>query len=365
MTPPSTSAPAFVHALSRAASIRAIYPPGHPKVREAQAALDEAATAILPPGAERVVVAVVEGELIVNDRPMAAERVWPRAFADAMDRAGIESMGIGPGIEMAECRRLVEGLAGAEPVEPSEHVSLGRIQADTGGGESSRLGLAEHDLDRCQEAFRRLLAEPEAAAETLGHLVWGLIERLGRSRRSLLLAAPDPDPVGGLFLHSFNVALLTLAQAIRLGIRGQTLHDLGLAALLHDAGKLHLPPGLLARHQRLNDREWQVMQLHPELGAAFLAGLGSVPGLAVTVAYEHHWRWDGRPTFPIPAAPRAPGLASQLIAVADTYDASVAGPGLDGRRADGAVPITWTGRAGGQLDPVLVDSFLGIVAGVG
>lgn len=353
----------FVFALSQAAAARAVYPPGHPKVRQALAALEQALAATFEAGAGREVqVVAVEGELVVDGRPLRSEQLRLRAFARGMIRLEVESLRLSPGLPAGECLRLVEGLAGVGPLEPSDHVAIGRIELGEGGsGEGSRGGLSEHGLDRTEEAFLRLSSEPEAAVEQLGHLVGSFIDRLGRSGRTLLLPAPGEDPHRALFLHSFNVALLTLAQAAGLGIRGQTLHDLGLAALLHDVGKLRLPPALLERRGRLDDREWEIARLHPTLGAAFLAGLRTAPALAVLVAYEHHWRWDGKPSYPAPPTPRTPGLASRLTAVADSYDAMVAGRNLDAGPARDAALTAWRARAGSFLDPVLVEHFLGLV----
>jgi HD domain len=364
MPPAASQRLPFVAALSRAANTRAIYPSGHPKVGEALAALDKAVAASLRSGrAEALQIVAIEGELIVDGRPVTSDPLRFRAFARSLVRLGVESLVCGPGLDAEECRRLVDGLSGAGPLEPSPHVAIGRLQLTDGGTEGGpKVWLSEHDLDRAEEAFRRLRADAEGGVEQLGHLVWAFIEGLARTRRSLLLAMPgEGDPDRALFLHSLNVALLALAQAEGLGIRGQALHDLGLAALLHDVGKLRLPKALFERRGRLDERQWQAAQLHPALGAALLSGLRSAPEVAVLVAYEHHWRWDGHPSYPVPSSPRMPSLASQLTAVADTYDAMIAGPGLQRSVAGEAALEVWRRRSGTWLDPLLVASFLPLV----
>lgn len=361
MLPAASQRLPFVAALSRAASTRAIYPSGHPKVGEALAALDRAVASGLQGGrAEALQIVAVDGELIVDGRPVSADPLRFRAFARSLERLGIESLSCDPGLDAEECRRLVDGLSGAGPVEPTPHVAIGRLHLEDGGTEGGpKVWLSEHDLDRSEEAFRRLRADAEGGVAQLGHLVWAFIDGLARTRRSLLLTRQvEGDADGALFLHSLNVAFLTLSQAESLGIRGQALHDLGLAALLHDVGKLRLPKALFDRRGRLDEREWQAAQLHPALGAALLGGLPSAPEVAVLVAYEHHWRWDGQPSYPRSSTPRMPGLASQLTAVADSYDAMVAGPGLEGSAAGDAALAAWRRRSGTWLDPVLVANFL-------
>ena len=79
------------------------------------------------------------------------------------------------------------------------------------------------------------------------------------------------------------------------------------------------------------------------------------------VAYEHHLRWDGGPSFPESARgrrPRAPSFASQLVAVADTFDTMISSRGLIGAQAREAAYRVWRVRAGTWLDPFLVSNFI-------
>src|SRR6185503_5987974 len=84
---------------------------------------------------------------------------------------------------------------------------------------------------------------------------------------------------------------------------------------------------------RLTEAGWDLVKSHTELGAAMLAGMEGVPPIAVQVAYEHHLRWDGQPSFPERARGRYPSFASQLVAVADSYDTMVASRGLQSPEA--------------------------------
>ena len=93
-----------------------------------------------------------------------------------------------------------------------------------------------------------------------------------------------------------------------------------------------------------------------------LAGMEGVPALAVQVAYEHHLRWDGGPSFPEAARGRMPGFGSQIVAVADTYDTMICSRGLTGAAARDAALRVWKVRSGTWLDPLLVSHFVLLVA---
>jgi response regulator RpfG family c-di-GMP phosphodiesterase len=94
------------------------------------------------------------------------------------------------------------------------------------------------------------------------------------------------------------------------------------------------------------------MMRHVDLGAQMLCGLDGAPPLAALVAYEHHLRYDGRPSFPALARRRAPNLASQLTALADGYDTVRAL-----RSADVALAVV-RGRADSFYDPFLAGHFV-------
>jgi response regulator RpfG family c-di-GMP phosphodiesterase len=128
--------------------------------------------------------------------------------------------------------------------------------------------------------------------------------------------------------------------------------------MLHDIGKMSLPPSLWAKRGRYSEREWEVIKQHPELGAAQLCGLKGVPPLAVLVAYEHHMRWDGKESYPVPSKPRIPNLASQLTAIANTYDTMIASRGLSaGGQSKQALEV-WREHSETLLDPFLVGNFV-------
>jgi len=122
-------------------------------------------------------------------------------------------------------------------------------------------------------------------------------------------------------VHSVNVSLLVLAQARSFGIQGPMLHAFGMAALLHDIGKLTVPITVLNKPGKLEGDEWETMKGHAQQGAWYLGEIERASPLSVVVAFEHHLRYDGQPNYPVLRSPRVPNLASRMTSIADTYDA--------------------------------------------
>jgi HD-GYP domain-containing protein (c-di-GMP phosphodiesterase class II) len=126
------------------------------------------------------------------------------------------------------------------------------------------------------------------------------------------------------FTHSVNVCIFSVALGKKLGLSKLQLCDLGMAALLHDVGKSRIPLELLHKEGSLSDADWRIMQAHPWLGVLTLLGLrgyGEVPYRSMIAAYEHHMKTD-LSGYPKSVRPRKPSIFSQIIAVADGFDAA-------------------------------------------
>jgi putative nucleotidyltransferase with HDIG domain len=359
-----------IRALSKAVYTRAIYPPDHPRVEEGEEHVRKVLSSGLSRlGGDELTLLALDNELLFDDRPLRSHDLQLAPFVRTMKRRGVDRLTLAKGLREDECRALVDGLARCGEITSTPHVRVGRVYLRPGSDDGepaavAGVGATESlaGVDVAEESFVRFDSDPTGSVEHLDQMLWRLVEGLDQTSRRLLLLGPMKSFNQQLFVHSINVALLTLAQARALGIQDQALHDVGLAALFHDIGKLSLPPELLDKRDGLTEDEEEIMRLHPELGAAKLCALPEVPHLAVLVAYEHHLRWDGKRSFPVPSTPRSPNLASQLTAIADTYELVSAGRGLSGRAEDEATLGIWQELSGTYLDPFLVGSFVMMIS---
>jgi putative nucleotidyltransferase with HDIG domain len=117
-----------------------------------------------------------------------------------------------------------------------------------------------------------------------------------------------------------NVSILTMSQARALGIDGVPLRELGLAALMHDIGKVRTPTEILNKPEKLTDSEFAIMRMHVVDGAEILRRTPEMPALVPVVAFEHHLRIDGS-GYPAGVVRERLNLATQLCGIADVYDA--------------------------------------------
>ena len=133
------------------------------------------------------------------------------------------------------------------------------------------------------------------------------------------------------------------------GLSGSELSRLQTGSLLHDIGKVGILRNVLLKAGPLNDDEWEVIRLHPEIGWEMLSEYPELQP-AAEIVYAHHERFDGK------GYPRK--LRADAIPFVDAFDAMTSD-----RPYRAAQPIEHARSeikkcSGAQFDADLVESFL-------
>ena len=158
--------------------------------------------------------------------------------------------------------------------------------------------------------------DPSAAQS----MIDGLAQAVVQNRSALMALTALKDYDNYTFTHMVNVSILTMAQARGLGVEGPLLREFGLAALMHDIGKVKTPTEILNKPDKLTDEEFDIMKRHVVDGAEILRGTPNIPALAPVVAFEHHLRVDGT-GYPHGVTRPNLNIATMLCGIADVYDA--------------------------------------------
>jgi len=161
--------------------------------------------------------------------------------------------------------------------------------------------------------------------------------------------------------HSLNVCSMVLAQAMRIGIEENKVREIGLAALLHDVGKIQIPREILHKPGKLDATEFALVAEHPVDGANILRKLDCGSKLPIIVCFEHHIKYNlgGYPKV----AYRTPlNVASYMTQIADVYDALRTNrPYRKSLSLETSITIMREGR-GTDFEPALFDNFMEIIA---
>jgi HD-GYP domain-containing protein (c-di-GMP phosphodiesterase class II) len=170
--------------------------------------------------------------------------------------------------------------------------------------------------------FALLLANSAPDLNEMTEKVKELCDFIKNDRRYILRALRNAEPVteqNYLVSHTTKSGILSIIIGSYLKLAGYRLIELGIAAILHEAGMLRMPPAIYMNNRSLNSGERQAILTHPALGYNLLKSF-DLP-LAVTIpALEHHERENGE-GYPRQLTGDKINLYSKIIAVACSYEA--------------------------------------------
>ena len=164
-------------------------------------------------------------------------------------------------------------------------------------------------------------ARPQATETKHGSGLLELVDQLGHNAEIALILSSLQRHDAYTYDHSINVGLLSICLARYIGWKGVDLHEFGIAALIHDVGKLYTPLEVLNKPGRLSPAEWIVMKRHPRDGYEILKEGGVGSDMAPYIALEHHIGPDGEGYPPLAYGPDRIHPGSQIVRIADIYDA--------------------------------------------
>ena len=186
--------------------------------------------------------------------------------------------------------------------------------------------------------------------EELDELNWGTLYALARA-----IDAKSNWTAG----HSERVTELALKIGQAMGLDQNKLDDLHRGGLLHDLGKIGIPPEILDKAGKLTDEEYQLMREHVRIGARILEPIEAYAGI-VPVVLHHHEYYDGS-GYPDGLKGESIDLGARIFTVADHYDALISDrpyrAGLPREKVIGFIKED----SGTKFDPNVVKAFLEVM----
>ena len=161
------------------------------------------------------------------------------------------------------------------------------------------------------------------------------------------------------FEHSELVVRLSTGVALLLGLPADNVERVGHCALLHDVGKLAIPPAILHKDGELDDAEWTVMAEHPVLGERILRRIPELAPLAPIVRHEHE-HWDGS-GYPDGLAGTQIPIGSRIVLACDAYAAMTTTRPYRQALTPAAAVAELRAAAGSQFDPQVVEALLDLL----
>jgi HD-GYP domain-containing protein (c-di-GMP phosphodiesterase class II) len=316
----------LLRALQNAVSSYLLYPPEHPRIQEATDRISHLLREATARGSA-VSVFAIEDRVVHDGRPLDGVEGASRGLFQALRAAGYDRLTLRRGASKAELWAFIAALAetgrrsgeGAQDrVRPSRNIRLAALQGAE--EESVDRGFLAEEVDTLEDVWADILERGDLNLDAVEGIVLALAKTVEENLGAMIPMAALKSHDRYTATHITNVALLAMALAEAIELPKERVHDLGIAALLHDVGKLKVSPEILNKPDRLSPDQLEQMRRHPEEGARILLATPGVPELAIVVAYEHHIRFDGG-GYPVVPRRWKSSLASAVTQVADIYDA--------------------------------------------
>ena len=302
-----------------------------------------------------VALAASAGYFYLNGaRIRASSSLLPvyHSLIQEFERRGLSGIRVSEGVTGPELERFFQLLVAAEDplvaeqvfadlhaasIDHIETIALSDVSAEDAAQEVDAAKDPNSERGRAQRVFWRavlgtkklLVRTQQSGRPDLRHakrLVQPFVDQIMNHEFSVvgLTAIKDHDEY--TYAHCVNVAILSVGLGHVLGLSRQALADLGVAALLHDMGKLAVPGDVLRKPAKLDADEWKLMRRHPIEGVRMLFRLPGLSPLTIDSmrsCMEHHMNYD-RTGYPRVSVDWSQGAMSRIVAMADCFDAMTA-----------------------------------------
>jgi putative nucleotidyltransferase with HDIG domain len=322
----------FLRRLAAAIRSAQLYSARHPIIARNITALTDLIVA-LHASQPTITLGIVGTEVVVGEVPVGKAD----SFGDVTRRlqgAGIERITIERGVSADELSRFVHAMATVDPRKNEDgradlpsfpHIRVGRIivedRVEGSLADMATIGrLYTEAVSVASAVWESAMTEGKPDADAARAMIDGLAQAVAQNRTALVALTALKQYDNYTFTHMVNVSILTMGQARGLRIDGPLLREFGLAALMHDIGKVKTPTEILNKPDKLTDEEFVIMRKHTVDGAEILRQTPEISALAPVVAFEHHLRLDGS-GYPTGVTRPSLNLCTMLCSIADVYDA--------------------------------------------
>ena len=357
---------ALLRDIQSAVSARNLYAADHPRVADSVCRVIAAVQALTSDG--DISVHAFDQRVVFHGMPLPSSDALSRGLFGWLAARGYHRLTLRPGITPGELSAFVTALSdlsrggGTSPLDSSPNLRLSVMHVgEQGGAEALAAGASIPEAGTALgTVWRQVMEHRTLALDALDATVLALIQTVEQHQGAMLPLASLRNHDDYTVVHIVNVAMLAVAFSEVLGMHGALVREVGIAALLHDIGKLRVPPEVLNAPGRLTEAQQALVRRHPADGARILIATPGVPEVAVTVAFEHHLHFAGGGYPEVPKGWRT-NLASEIVHIADVYDALRSNRPYRAGLAHGAIARIMERDAGTVFSPPLLRTFFDAV----
>jgi HD-GYP domain-containing protein (c-di-GMP phosphodiesterase class II) len=161
--------------------------------------------------------------------------------------------------------------------------------------------------------------------------------------------------------HSRHVVELVVAVSEQIGLTATARRDAEFVALLHDVGKIRIPPEIINKDGPLTPDERALIETHTIEGERMLEQVGGLLGHVGRLVRSCHEHWDGN-GYPDRLAGEAIPLVARIVSTCDAYSAMTTDRSYRRALSHEDALAELQRCAGTQFDPHVVEILAGVAA---
>ena len=209
---------------------------------------------------------------------------------------------------------LVSYFLAAREVKRIRNLSKAAGDISEGNYDIRLKRLANDEITDVSESFNIMASKVQDALQEL------IIQQDSISENFATILSNKSGESGN---HVKRVSEYSAILAQEMGFSDNDVHDIRIASMLHDVGKIMVDENILHKPGRFTDEEYKIMQQHVDFGGKLLQGVpGRIMQLGAIIAQCHHERWDGNGYTQRLSGDQIP-VEAQITSVADVFDALV------------------------------------------
>jgi len=187
--------------------------------------------------------------------------------------------------------------------------------------EQARLSQAKSE-QAIQDIIANIQKDRPLDADKVTEAVSGMVESIVRNPNALIWLTRLRDRDSHAYGHAIDVSIYLIAFGRHLGFPKYQLNHLGIAGLLLDVGKLHVPQELLSRRGMLTPKEFEIVKQHVDHSMDIVGSTGYMAMDVLDAVAQHHERLDGS-GYPHALAGHDISLFGAMAGIVDTFEALI------------------------------------------
>jgi putative nucleotidyltransferase with HDIG domain len=264
---------------------------------------------------------IINNDLVINSSPLRSGGIHKVGLIKRLNRKGISRIDFLQGVTLPEIKQMiVEFSSKGKGLKTYPHIKSGSVDINATDAGSDIFASPE-EVTIINDVFSSVSDAKKLKLIALQEIVTRFLTTFRKEANILHFLSPVKSYSEYTYIHAMNVAVLTMFQARSLGFDDHLIHEMGIAALLHDIGKLFISKEVLEKNGKLDDSEFTEIKNHTIYGAKYLAKMDNLTRLAPIAAFEHHMKFDGSGYPGLELDNKKQHICSQIVAISDFFDA--------------------------------------------